>query len=75
AGQVRQIARLLREAPDMTVAAAARLLEKTTDDGPQTTARRPDAAGGQAASDTAPTSHSSTSLTLDLDPLRPARVG
>jgi len=79
--EVRQIARLLREAPEMTVAAAARLLEQATaDDGssamdhsPQTPVdARPPAPTypGSSAPDEQPRGAAAVA-----DPLRPARVG
>lgn len=76
--EVRQLARLLREAPEMTVAAAARLLEQATDDGPQTTrterevdslAPAPESPGSPALDD------QPRGTTFSSDPLRPARVG
>jgi hypothetical protein len=74
-GEVRQIARLLREAPDMTVAAAVRLLEQTTDDRPPATddgLSSPQLSGSAASlsDDNEP-----RGTTLIGDPLRPARVG
>src|SRR5690606_9248072 len=72
-GEVRQLARLLREAPEMTVAAAARLLQSTTDDGPQTTDEEPAPAPllpGSPSQDDQP-----RGATFSSDPLRPARVG
>jgi ParB family chromosome partitioning protein len=78
AGQLRQVARLLREAPDMTVAAAARLLERTDDDGPPTAGDgspapplpSAPALPGPPADEIAP-----RGATPIADPLRPARVG
>ena len=75
-GEVRQIARLLREAPDMTVAAATRLLA-AVDDEAQAPESGKTATAGQPADlvndpqSTAPPLASST----HPDPLRPARVG
>ena len=80
--EVRQLARLLREAPEMTVAAAARLLEQTADDEPTTDSRQP---SGLLSADSAPLLPGSPSPLPDepepratafsSDPLRPARVG
>jgi ParB family chromosome partitioning protein len=73
-GDVRTIARLLREAPDMTVAAATRLLRAgggTTDDGrPPTAAERP-------SGDLFPPApvRSADEATTHGDPVLPARVG
>ena len=77
-GEVRQIARLLREAPEMTVAAATRLLEQTTRDTPQIaeSAREADSLSpgpllpGSPSQDDQP-----RGSTFSSDPLRPARVG
>ncbi len=74
--EMRQLSRLLREAPEMTVAMAARLLQQTADDEPQIaesvpTAGRDDV--GQAAEEEQ--SNLSASQSPNLDPLRPARVG
>ncbi len=67
AGEVRQIARLLREAPDMTVAAASRLLmaaaEESAGDAPL------------APPDPAPGRDDPRGGDLSIDTLRPARVG
>lgn len=70
-GEVRQIARLLREAPDLTVAAASRLLMAAVDE--------PDE---PAAPATDPTTATPTAIRdeprggdFTIDTLRPARVG
>jgi ParB family chromosome partitioning protein len=76
--EVRQLSRLLREAPEMTVAAAARLLQTTNDDSAQTADREREAHSldpaslppGSPAPDDQP-----RGATLTADPLRPARVG
>ena len=74
--EVRQLSRLLREAPEMTVAAAARLLEQTTDDGPQTTAREADSLAPASLPPGAKSPEETPrGTTLSSDPLRPARVG
>jgi hypothetical protein len=83
AGELRQVSRLLREAPEMTVAAAARLLEATDDDRPPTAEISP----APPLLDSRP-AHDSPALdphtdeinpprgaTPIADPLRPARVG
>ena len=67
AGEVRQIARLLREAPDMTVAAAARLLTAAADE-------RAEPAPPDAAAPTAPRDDPRGG-DFSIDTLRPARVG
>ncbi len=67
--EVRQLARLLRQAPEMTVAAAARLLQASDDEGEQATAdRRPPTAAPIDENEPRGT-------TATADPLRPARVG
>lgn len=71
-GEVRQIARLLREAPEMTVAAAARLLDEAAADPSTAEADRP-------PSPLPPVSpapeNQPRGTTASPDPLRPARVG
>ena len=76
--EVRQLSRLLRESPEMTVAAAARLLQSTKDDSAQTAERE------READSLAPAPLPPGSLSMDdqprgatfsADPLRPARVG
>jgi ParB family chromosome partitioning protein len=71
AGEVRQVSRLLREAPHMTVAAAVRLLDTTANDEQHTPV---DSAApplpGPPVDEIAP-----RGATLIADPLRPARVG
>ena len=77
-GETRQLARLLREAPEMTVAVAARLLQSTTDDGQQMagSTREADSLApapqppGSPADDDQPRGAS-----FSANPLRPARVG
>lgn len=77
AGEVRQIARLLREAPEMTVAAAARLLEASTGedrppaDNPIPPSPLPPGPPALPPGDD-PTPRGATPI---ADPLRPARVG
>ena len=75
--EVRQLARLLREAPEMTVAAAARLLEQTADDelapqeaDPITPAPPPPGSPAPLPNEPEP-----RGATFTSDPLRPARVG
>ncbi|HRN68081.1 MAG TPA: ParB/RepB/Spo0J family partition protein [Promineifilum sp.] len=75
--EVRQLARLLREAPEMTVAAAARLLEQTADDelapqeaDPITPAPPPPGSPAPLPNELEP-----RGATFTSDPLRPARVG
>lgn len=75
--EVRQLARLLREAPEMTVAAAARLLEQTADDelapqeaDPITPAPPPPGSPAPLSNEPEP-----RGATFTSDPLRPARVG
>jgi ParB family chromosome partitioning protein len=84
AGQLRQVARLLRQAPDMTVAAAARLLERMDDDRPPTGDGLQTADTRRAADDLSPAPPLPRSpadedqprgATLIADSLRPARVG
>ncbi len=77
--EVRQISRLLREAPEMTVAAAARLLEQTAVE-EATADHRPPAAGEDRSLSPLPPGSSSPDdtargATFSSDPLRPARVG
>ncbi|MBP6786332.1 MAG: ParB/RepB/Spo0J family partition protein [Candidatus Promineofilum sp.] len=69
-GEVRQVARLLREAPEMTVASASRLLDEAAPDQPA--ADLPPAPGlaGSPAPEDQPRGTS-----FSADPLRPARVG
>jgi ParB family chromosome partitioning protein len=70
-GELRQIARLLREAPDMTVASAARLLKTEAGEDPAATDGRPVV----PASSTDSTTAEPRGPTPVADPLRPARVG
>lgn len=76
--EVRQLARLLRQAPEMTVAAAARLLQASDDEGQQTADEGRRQADGSPApfpsrSPAEEAEHRGTTATAD--PLRPARVG
>ena len=79
AGDVRPIARLLRESPEMTVAAATRLLAATAEDDD----RRPTADNQSPTDESAPIAEDafaplhprSPAPLLSSDPLRPARVG
>jgi ParB family chromosome partitioning protein len=78
--EVRQLSRLLREAPDMTVAAAARLLQQTSDEGPQTTDHSPHTPDDARSLSPLPPGSPSPEeaprgATFSSDPLRPARVG
>ena len=71
-GEVRQIARLLREAPEMTVAAASRLLDEAASEQSIAEADRPPSPllPGSPAPEDAPRGTS-----FSADSLRPARVG
>ena len=75
--EVRQLSRLLRQAPEMTVAAAARLLEEAadeaSDDGRQTTDDRAPLPPGSPSP--LPDESEPRGTTFTADPLRPARVG
>ncbi len=81
--EVRQLARLLRQAPEMTVAAAARLLQASDDEGEQTADEgRRDPGRATADGSPAPLPPRSPAdeteprgTTATADPLRPARVG
>jgi ParB family chromosome partitioning protein len=76
AGELRQVSRLLREAPEMTVAAAARLLEATDDDRPTTAEISPaPPLPGSPAPQPAADEVTPRGATPIADPLRPARVG
>lgn len=68
-GEVRQIARLLREAPEMTVAAASRLLDESAN---EQAADLPPSARPPFSATQQEQPHGTTS---SPDPLRPARVG
>lgn len=71
AGEVRQIARLLREAPDMTVASASRLLMAAVEEPEDATALTADPTSPAA---TAPRDEPRGG-DFTIDTLRPARVG
>ena len=72
ANEVRQISRLLREAPEMTVSAAARLLEQAAGDEAQPAGK----AAGTPLPGGSPTAEDTPrGATAIVDPLRPARVG
>lgn len=71
--EVRQLARLLREAPEMTVTAAARLLEQTADD--EASADRAPAPLPPGSPSPRPSESEPRGATFTSDPLRPARVG
>ncbi len=81
--EVRQLSRLLREAPEMTVAAAARLLEQTADEGGVTTDDGPQTTGGDRSPapllpgfpSPLPNEQEPRATAFTADPLRPARVG
>jgi len=76
--EVRQLARLLRQAPEMTVAAAARLLQASDDEGEQATAdRRPPTAdqSPHLSISQSPSADEPRGMAPTTDPLRPARVG
>ena len=76
AGDVRPIARLLRESPEMTVAAATRLLAATAEDDRPTTTDDSSAPLPPRSPAPLPDDESSSRGTTTIpDPLRPARVG
>src|SRR5690606_12676487 len=73
--EMRQLSRLLREAPEMTVAMAARLLQQTVEE-EETDDQRPAATAEDGAGQSAEEASSlPVSQSPNLDPLRPARVG
>jgi ParB family chromosome partitioning protein len=79
-GELRQVSRLLREAPEMTVAAAARLLETTADERPPADDQRLTTDDDRSSAPlplTPPADEVNPprGATPIADPLRPARVG
>ena len=77
AAEVRQLARLLRLSPEMTVSAAARLLERADEEGWQTADGRPpttDQSPNLSVSQS-PSADEPRGTTATAAPLRPARVG